>query len=708
MKVKSEHWLLILLSLFLVLTHVLWLSNDLRPPSWDASAHLNLCLQYRDVLRNADTNLGRNLLDVTGYYPPLYHLSTLPFLALFGYSLSSACLVNLLYLLILVWATYGIGKRLYNELTGLLAAFLVSVYPYIAFMTNSFVIDLALTSMVTLGMYLYLRSEDFRKSWPSMLFGLVCGIGVLVKWTYGFFLFGPALYGLWKAIRTRKEYPRMLKNAGLSLLISFIVAWPWYSYNLIKFVRYSIRFSGIGANEGDPVIQSLSSWLYYGKNLLLQVQPVFLALFVLGILIYLLTWKRQNKILFWWIVLPYIILTLIRNKDERYTLPFLAAVSIISCFWLVNIKKDIIKYVLIPLVVVFGLTQYFVTSFGQVGNYYCQPPHPENWQQKAVSDLILQTKSTSKDQASVSVVANHSFWHSETLRFYADAHHLPLLFKGYSRNLGQFADYIITKSGDIGPAFTLGGMPEARERILSATKDKINSGFRLIGSFALPDDSWLFVFKRETNAKTFGPRQFEARVLENKLTASVMEYLKDAEGLKLEIKSKNMKEAQEGCFEQVVITAKKLKIGEIWLTDVNIAIKGLDLNLPLLWDEGKLIVYAMDEMHPAFSIKAHDLSELLQKKAKNIKNPLVSIQHNVLNVEGDWQGLHLRVKAGIVKEQDQLYAQCAKLEIGWVRIPRWLYRGVAEKPFMLSPEPEWPVTTVVSEIKLQDDKIIVK
>lgn len=708
MKVKSEHWLLILLSLFLVLTHILWLANDLRPPSWDASAHLNLCLQYRDILRNADINLCRNLLDVTGYYPPLYHLSTLPFLAIFGYSLSSACLVNLLYLLILVWATYGIGKRLYNELTGLLAAFLVAVYPYITFMTNSFVIDLALTSMVTLGMYLYLRSEDFTKRGPSILFGLVCGIGVLVKWTYGFFLLGPVLYGLWKAISTRKEHTGMLKNAGLGLLISFIVAIPWYSYNLIKFVRYSIRFSGIGANEGDPVIQSLSSWLYYAKNLLLQVQPVFLVLFVIGILIYLFTWKRQNKILFWWIVLPYIILTMIRNKDERYTLPFLAAVSIISCFWLVNLKKDVIKYVLIALVVVFGITQYFVTSFGRVGNYYCQPPHPENWQQKAVCDLIRQTRSTGKDQASVSVIANHSYWHSETLQFYAAAHHLPILFKGYSRNLGQFADYIITKSGDIGPAFTLGRMPEARELILSQTKDKINSGFRLIGSFALPDDSWLFVFKREANAKTFFPRKFEARVLESKLTASVMEYLKDAAGLKLQITSKNMEEALQGRFAQVLIAAKKLKIGDIWLTDVNIAIKGLDLNLPMLWDEGKLVVYAMDEVHPAFSIKAHDLYDLLQKKAKNIQDPLVSIQHNVLNVEGDWQGLHLRIKAGIVKEQDQLYLQCTKLKIGWLRMPRWLYRGIVEKPFKLSPVPEWPVKTVVNEIKLQDDRIIVQ
>lgn len=648
------------------------------------------------------------MLNVTGYYPPIYHLTTLPFLAIFGYSLSSACLVNLLYLLILVWATYGIGKRLYNKLTGLLAAFLVSVYPYIAFMTNSFVIDLALASMVTLGMYLYLRSDEFTKRWPSILFGLVCGVGVLVKWTYGFFLIGPLLYSLWQAIRQRREQPGMLKNTGMSLLIGFVVAWPWYSYNLIKFVRYSIRFSSIGANEGDPMILSLSSWLYYGKNLLLQVQPVLLVLFVLGLLVYLITWKRQNKLLFWWLVLPYIILTMIRNKDERYTLPFLAAVSIISCFWLVNIKKNVIKYVLISLVVVFGITQYFITSFGRVGNYYCQPPHPENWQQKAVCELILKTIPAGKTYTSVSVVANHSFWHSETLQFYAGAHQLPILFKGYSRDLGQFADYIITKSGDIGPAFTLGQMPEARELILSKAKNDATSGFCLLGSFALPDDSWLFVFRREVNSQTFFPRKFNANELESKLVAGMKKYFKEAEGLAVKISSKTMEEAQRGRFEQVNITARKIKINEIWLSDVAIGLKGLQINLPLLWDEGKLIVYAMDEVHPAFSIKAQDLYELLLKKAKGLQNPLVSIQHNVLNVEGDWRDIHLRVKAGIVQEQDKIYAQCFKLKIGWLRIPRWLYQGIIEKPFMLSPVPEWPVSTKIGKISLQDDVIRVQ
>ncbi len=708
MKFKLEHWLLILLSLFLILTHNYWLAVDSRPPSWDASAHLNLCLQYRDVLTHADSNIVKNVVAVSGYYPPIYHLSALPFLSLFGFSLSSACLVNLLYLLILIWATYGIGKRLYNELTGLLSALLVSVYPFIVYMTHTFVIDLALASMVTLGLYLYLRSEDFSKKWPSIFFGVICGIGVLVKWTYIFFLAGPLIYTGWRFFTVIVEKRKVRQNIILAKAIALVIALPWYTFNLIKFVRYSIRFSGIGSNEGDPVIFTLSSWLYYSKNLLLQVQPIFLVLFLIGLIVYLITWKRQNKLLFWWVLLPYVILTLIRNKDERYTLPFLAAISIISCFWLVNIKKDFIKYILVSLLVVFGITQYFVTAFDQSRYYYCQPPHPENWQQQAVSDLILRSKPYSRPYTTVSVVANHSYWHSESLQAYADARQLPILFKGYSRNLGQFADFVVTKSGDLGPSFSLGQMPDAREAILSDPRSEFHRNFKIAGVFSLPDNSWLFVYKREANRKAFAPRKFDAGVLGQKLAAGMGEYFQDAEGFDLQIDCKTMAEALQGHFEKVVISAKKLKINNIWLSDVMITIKGLDVNLPLLWDDQKLIVYNLDEVKPAFTITVADLQALLLAKAKNIKDPLISIQHGVINVEGDWKNIQVRIKANMVKGKDGLSAQVTKIKIGWLRIPRWFYQGLVEKAFKLTPTPEWPVKTVVSEIKLQDDKIIVR
>ncbi|MBI5554767.1 MAG: hypothetical protein HY920_02795, partial [Elusimicrobia bacterium] len=588
------------------------------------------------------------------------------------------------------------------------SALLVYVYTIIVYMTNTFVIDLALTSMVTLGMYLYLRSEDFTKKWPSILFGVVCGSGVLVKWTYVFFLAGPLLYTGWRFFTVSVEKKKVRLNIILAKAAVLVIALPWYSYNLIRFIRYSIRFCGIGANEGDPVIFTLSSWLYYSKNLLLQVQPIFLVLFLLGLLIYLITWKRQNKLLFWWLLLPYVILTLIRNKDERYTLPFLAAVSIISCFWLVNIKKDYIKYILVSLAVMFGVTQYFVTAFDQSRYYYGQPPHPEDWQQQAVCDLIIQFKPTSRSYTTVSVVANHSYWHSESLQFYANAHHLPILFKGYRRNLGQFADFVITKSGDLGPSFSLGQMPDARDAILGYPRSEFHRNFKIAGSFSLPNNSRLFVYKREPDIKAFAPRKFGAGVLGAKLTAGMGEYFKDAAGFDLQIDCKNMTEVLQGHFEKVVISAKKMKISDIWLSDVMIIIKGLDLNLPLLWDDQKLIVYNMDEINPAFTVTARDLQALLQAKVKGIQNPLINIRQGVINLEGDWKNTHLRVKANIVKGKDRLSAHGLKIKIGWLRIPRWLYQGLVEKAFKLSPTPEWPVNTIVNEVKLEEDRIIVQ
>jgi len=692
---KREYWVLILLSIFLITVNLVWLGLDQRPPSWDSAVHLNLSLQYYDLLKHFGANTPGQVISVTGYYPPLYHLTTLPFFAALGASLHSGLLLNLLYLLILVWATYGIGKILYNPMTGLLSALVVAMYPFLVFISRTYVIDLPLTSMVTLGFYCYLRSDKFTRLAPSLLFGVIFGLGMLLKWSYLFFLIGPLVHGFWRGNK---------RNFCLSALVALVVASPWYGYNLLRLARYTIKNGAIAASEGDPAILTWQSLWYYAHNLLLQVQPVYLVLFIIGLVIFLLNYKKQDKILLAWIVIPYLILTLVRNKDDRYTLPFLAAVSIISCFWLVNIKNRFYRNGLITLLVLFSFAQFMLTSFGQSRYYYCQNPHPEDWQQQEVTDLITRTKS--KLVTSVSVVANHSYWHSETLQFYADSHQLPILFKGYGNNLGQFADYVITKTGDLGPAFTLGGMPDARKEMLDP-KSGFAHNFKLIGLFGLPDDTYLMVYKRQLLPSRSLVAGFSYLTMENKLHKSLSEYLEDCQDLRIKLVGDNINKAMSGQFEKVIITAKRARVKGIWLEDLKLEIKGLEMDLPLFWEKNKLLIYSMKEIHPEFTVKANSLQDLLADKAKRIQSPLVSIQHGIANVEGKYKNINLRLKFKISADDRKMNAEFLKVKVGMFTIPHWLYAAMLEKPLALVPTAEWPVYTGIGKVLLQDDKIMV-
>jgi hypothetical protein len=696
-KINRAILLLILFSLFLVGGNLLWLSLDQRPASWDAAVHLNLTWNYFQIIKHFSADTLKQIIAVSGYYPPLFHLTAVPLFGMMGASLHAGLLVNIIYLLVLVWATFGIGKILYNELTGLLAAMIVGMYPFLIFMSRTYVVDLALASSVTLGFYLYLKSENFTKPWPSLLFGLVTGLGMLVKWTYAFFLLGPVVYGFWKGSK---------KKFLASGIVAVLVAGPWYGYNLIKFIRYSIRYSGIGASEGDPRIMTLGSIFYYTRNLLMQIQPVFLVLFIIGLVIFLMTYKKQNKVLLWWMILPYLILTLIRNKDERYTLPLLAAVSIISCFWIANLKNNFWRHAAVTGAVVFSISQFFFTSFADSKHYYCQPPRSGNWQQAEVAGLISRSREKGQDYTSVSVVMNHSYWHSETLDFYAVSHQLPLLFKGYEQNLGQFADYVITKTGDLGPAFSLGGMPEARTAILDKSGN-FSRHFDLIGVFGLPDNSYLLVYKRKAQPDMSLIAGFSYLNMEAKLAKSLDEYLKDSQDLRIKLVGDDNDKAHRGQFKEMVITAKRARINGLWLDNLKLELKGLEMDLPLFWQKNELIIYSLKEIRPEFTIKTASLQELLEAKAKNIKSPLVSIQHGVVNVEGKLKNISLRVKFTATASDRELQARFLKVKAGMITIPHWLYAGILEKPLALTPTLEWPAATTISRITMEDDKLTV-
>lgn len=693
MKLKKEHWLLILMSLFLTITHIWWVLSDSRPPSWDASVHLNLASTYWHIFKHFNLNSFKEIIAVSSYYPPLYHLTILPSFAIGGISLHSALFSNLFYLIILLWSTYGIGRILYNKSVGILAALLVAVYPFLIYMSRTLVIDLSLTTMVTLGFYLYLRSRDFSDRKFSLLFGLVSGLGLLMKWTYAFFLLGPILYGLW----------RRKKNCFISAIVALVVAFPWYSYNLIKFIRYSIRFSGIGASEGDPSIFTMKSIGYYGQNLLLQIQPVFLILFLVGLIVYMVTWKRQNKLLFWWMVLPYLILTLISNKDERYTLPILSAVAIISCFWLFNLKNMVMRRVLVTLIVIFGIGQFMLSSFSRHKNYYCQPPDSSNWRQKEVIDLIAENKFPGKNFVSVSVVANHSYWHSESLEFYASAHNLPIFFKGYSKNLGQFADYVITKTGDFGPPFSLGAMPEARDEILNHGSD-FHKNFKLFATYILPDNSDLLVFKRFSRPQIVNLNQ---QLLVQKLTVALSEYLSNPTCLDIDIVAANQYEAQCGFYRRLIIKAKRAEIKRgIWLYDLKLTVNNIAIDLPRLLSRGKLVIFSIGEIKPEFVFHIQTLQALLE--TKKIVQPIIDIEDGKINLEGTFKNIPVEISFKILNEQNQLTARFSKLRIAMFGLPHWFYEGILEKPFSLEPTAQWPVHTWVNQLILENDKLIVK
>ena len=213
----------------------LWLKAQGNPVmGWDPVGHLWRTIVYRDVLTQVSPVTLFQALTTDSFRPPLFHLCTVLMYRLFGTYADVAVLTTLPFLLLLLLAVYGIGDRISSPATGVLAAFLVSVFPLIFALTRAFYVDLALTALVTASIFLLLCVKEFRARAPSLLLGLCLGLGVLTKWTYPLFVVPPLLYVLFSSpcllrdIRHQAKSLRMQPSRLIwALLGSLILCLAW-------------------------------------------------------------------------------------------------------------------------------------------------------------------------------------------------------------------------------------------------------------------------------------------------------------------------------------------------------------------------------------------------------------------------------------------------------------------------------------------------
>src|SRR5262249_44684802 len=140
--------------------------------------------------------------------------------AMFGKTIDAAEWTNLPAIALLFIATYGIGYTVLKPLSAAAAAVIVNFYPLLLWLSRETLIDYWLTSMVALAIWVLIRTEEFSKKGYTVLFGIVCGLGMLTKWTFALFILLPAL---WAARHN-------LKNAATAALIAIAVSAYWYAF----------------------------------------------------------------------------------------------------------------------------------------------------------------------------------------------------------------------------------------------------------------------------------------------------------------------------------------------------------------------------------------------------------------------------------------------------------------------------------------------
>jgi hypothetical protein len=378
---RRDYLMLLLVLAFSLLANYAWMGADTVPSGPDQSIHFLRTLYYADRLEGI-LGGGQSIGDVAGeyqnrtsrgqnLYPPGVYATAIPAVLLLGQNYDSVVLaVNGAYFAILLLSTYWIGRKLFGNGkdgdVGVLAAALVSLFPTIFGLSREYFLEFALLAVAALNIALLLHSSRLSSRPHAILFGLVFGFGMMVKFTYPVFLLAPLCTVLWSGSISKSINYKMkiLPNLLLAALMALIIMAPWYYTSF----RPEFLFQSVDSyNQGTgmPPVLSVASFLYNPMGLLnTHLYLVYFAIFLAAIAA---TWNSKNRAILWWLLVPLIAFTLLRTKDPRFITGILPIIAVMMAGWLMRIKNQKnqkTRKIAIGLVLVWGIIIMLFASFG--------------------------------------------------------------------------------------------------------------------------------------------------------------------------------------------------------------------------------------------------------------------------------------------------------------------------------------------------------
>ncbi len=493
--VTRRPWLLLgALLAALGLVVAIWTSMDRRPPMWDYANHLERALQCYRILAEPGHDRLREILEATSFYPPVTTCAAGLLYLVFPVVPLTAQAVMLGFLALGMASVFLLGRRLLGTEAGLLAAFLLATAPFVVFSLTNFQLDVPLMGIVALSLYVLARTEGFSLTGWSLAFGVAAGIGLLTKPPFVVYLLPPLLLVIWQAIRSN-ERRRRLAHVAASMVIAAGVALPWYGPRLLGLpLQIMNRSFKNAAFEQKPETFSPEGLLYYPRMFPVQFGLLAVLLFLWGI--WAVRRERAARAFLWVSALgPFVVFSLIQNKNLRYTLPILPATALIAAAGARGLGPRIRRGVTWA-VVGLGALQVSMTAFAlpappalpwvNHAMVIAWPPDPADWQQARVLEDIA--RESRGQAAAVAVVPNEAFFSVSNFRYETELRRLPFQMMRPWSGPPLGVDFIVLKSGSQGPAWTA-AKPERITRAFDGGDPYLAAIFPVVGEYALPDGS---------------------------------------------------------------------------------------------------------------------------------------------------------------------------------------------------------------------------
>jgi hypothetical protein len=551
--IERRAWVLLGVFAALAVSAAVWLSIDRRPPEWDHANHLERAVHCVRDLQAGDV---RAILERSSFYPSLA-LCLTGALSLALPVETAAVAVMFAFLALGMMAVFKLGRVLGGGQTPVVAALLFATAPFAVYSTLRLQLDLPLTAMVALGLVTLLATDNFGRRGRALVFGLVCGLGMLTKPTFALYVAPPAVLLVVRGGR------RALAGAGLAGLVAALVSLLWFGPRLLGLgAQIEARFFAQAAEAGHPEPFSLAELTFYPRWAAYEFGLGLAALAAAGLVVMV---ARRRLFLLTATCVPFVVIELIRNKNLRYALPLLGALAVLAALGLRALPGRI-RRVAAGALVVLGLAQVSAVLSGVPPNVWipglatrwvpASPPQGADWRQREILAAVEQDRHGVP--ATVSVVPNFALFSVSNFRFYAVRDRLDLRFVRVWDDPPLGIDYMVLKTGNQGSAWTAGKSRRATD-LVTGTPD-LARVYPVILEVPLPDGSTASLRARRVPPVTdVSPAQMAAAI-EAGLRRRLGGVARDVEGLQLQLV--HDQGILQGRLQRIEIRAAAARLGE--------------------------------------------------------------------------------------------------------------------------------------------------
>jgi 4-amino-4-deoxy-L-arabinose transferase-like glycosyltransferase len=489
---------LVLIFIFHVTFNLIWIEKGYVPLSDEAYYMLHAVRIYK----NFPKNFLSVALSIHPSRPTLFPLTALPFYLLFGPCLLSSIAAQSLYLAILLFSIYGIGRKIYDKNVGILAAFTVSMFPAIFVFSRLFYVEFALTALVTLSFYTLLLTDFFKKKKHSIYFGISLGLTALIKPSFIIFLCGPLFFIFLKIVKSKNKNRliNFIASIAMGILISSILYLPNFESILYWNIKsYTDPKIWAGGTNYLFNLFTYYSWIYFKIK---QISFPFFFLFILSLVFISADFikKKINKtkmIFISSLIFSFIFFIFLPLKFLRYDIPILPIISLFIVYPVFRLKK--FRKIFIIMIVLIGFVTFLLEEnfhmLFEARSYDTILKIREN-EINEILELVKNPKKTVK-------VGLFNIQLSPTIELYAEIKNVPLtpiVVYEYDKPVYDTileTDYLIITDDWENGAISKGRFEETNEivNMFKNTTSPIYNSFKQVGKISTVT-GYILIFKK--------------------------------------------------------------------------------------------------------------------------------------------------------------------------------------------------------------------